>query len=71
MRLWVRLVLLLRGAGSLMDLEEYERLKRAKYAAFAETVASILTAAIRREPNSRLQQVQHRAKDPVSLNKEA
>ena len=52
-----------------MDFETYERLKRAEYAAFAETVASILTAAIRVDPHLRLQHVQHRAKDPTSLKR--
>ena len=50
-----------------MDFETYERLKRTDYIALAETVASILTAAIRAEPNLRIQQVQHRGKDSASL----
>ena len=50
-----------------MDLEEYQSQQRAKYAAFAETVASILTAALSHEGSLRLQHVQHRGKDPQSL----
>lgn len=52
-----------------MNLEQYERQVRDDYAALAETVAAILKAAIRAEPSLRLQQVQHRAKDPASLKK--
>jgi hypothetical protein len=52
-----------------MDFETYARLKRADYAVFAETVASILDAAIRVDPSLRLQHVQHRAKDPTSLKR--
>jgi ppGpp synthetase/RelA/SpoT-type nucleotidyltranferase len=50
-----------------MDFETYERVKRPDYAALAETVASILAAAVRAAPNLRLQQVQHREKDPERL----
>jgi ppGpp synthetase/RelA/SpoT-type nucleotidyltranferase len=50
-----------------MDLEEYQSQQRAKYAAFAETVASILSAALSHEPSLHLQHVQHRGKDPQSL----
>lgn len=52
-----------------MNLEQYERQVRDDYAALAETVAAILKAAIRAEPSLRLQQIQHRAKDPASLKK--
>ena len=53
-----------------MDLETYARSKRADYAALADTVASILRAAIAAHPDAlRLQQVQHRAKSPDSLRK--
>lgn len=52
-----------------MDFEEYEREGRAKYASFAKTVASILTAAISTEEGYRLQQVKDRAKLPSSLLK--
>ncbi|WP_321916977.1 RelA/SpoT domain-containing protein [Paraburkholderia sp. J11-2] len=51
-----------------MNLEDYERHGRGAYAAFASTVAAILTAAINAEGNSfRLQQVKSRAKEPASL----
>ena len=52
-----------------MDFETYEKVKRADYAALAETVASILTTAIGAQPNLRLQPVQHREKNPASLKK--
>ena len=52
-----------------MDIEEFEREGRAKYAAFATTVASILTAAIGAEEGYRLQQVMERAKQPASLRR--
>ena len=53
-----------------MDLETYSRSKFADYAALAEIVATILKAAISTHPESlRLQQVQHRSKDPASLKK--
>lgn len=53
-----------------MDLETYSRSKFADYAALAEIVAAILRAAISSYPTSlRLQQVQHRSKDPASLKK--
>jgi len=42
---------------------------RGNYLSFAETVATVLKAAIYADPSLRLQQVQHRAKDPVSLKK--
>ena len=52
-----------------MNFEEYEREGRATYAALATTVAKILTAAIDAEEGYRLQQVNERAKQPVSLRK--
>lgn len=52
-----------------MNFEEYEREGRAKYAALATTIAKILTAAIDAEEDYRLQQVNERAKQPVSLRK--
>lgn len=52
-----------------MNFEEYEREGRATYAALATTVAKILTAAINAEEGYRLQQVNERAKQPVSLRK--
>jgi len=53
-----------------MDFETYTRSKRPDYAALADTVASILVAAIGAYPETfRLQQVQRRAKDPESLRK--
>lgn len=50
-----------------MDFIQYEKEGRAVYAQFAETVAAILTAAIRAENGFRLQQVTHRAKQSASL----
>jgi len=51
-----------------IDFETYARSKLADYAALAETVATVLRAAISASSQSfRLQQVQHRAKDPASL----
>jgi ppGpp synthetase/RelA/SpoT-type nucleotidyltranferase len=50
-----------------MNFETYERQKRNEYAELAEVIATILTAAIRAQQNLRLQQVQHRAKNPASL----
>ncbi|MDB5441933.1 MAG: hypothetical protein JWP73_309 [Phenylobacterium sp.] len=52
-----------------MDFAEYEREGRATYAAFAATIAAILTATIRSDPRLRLQQVAERAKAPHSLRK--
>jgi ppGpp synthetase/RelA/SpoT-type nucleotidyltranferase len=52
-----------------MNFDTYERRGRASYAAFAESVANVLTAAIKTQPNIRLQDVQRRAKDPASLKK--
>src|SRR5216683_7203185 len=53
-----------------MDFETYARSKQFDYAALAETVESILRAAIAAHPGAlRLQQVQRRAKDPESLKK--
>lgn len=52
-----------------MDFQSYEREAREAYAALAETVATILTAAIGAERGYRLQQVMDRAKQPASLLK--
>ena len=52
-----------------MKFEMYESQTRNDYAGLAETVATVLTAAIQAQPSIRLQQVQHRAKDPASLKK--
>lgn len=52
-----------------MDFERYERKGQAEYAAFAGTVAAILTTAINAEKGYRLQQVKDRAKQPDSLHK--
>lgn len=52
-----------------MDFKEFEREGRAKYAVFAKTVASILTAAISADEGYRLQQVKDRAKLTTSLQK--
>jgi len=53
-----------------IDLDSYSRSRLADYAAFADTVASILRTAILEHPQRlRLQQVQHRAKSPESLRK--
>jgi hypothetical protein len=51
-----------------VDFETYSRSKRSDYADLADTVASILRAAIAPYP-FRLQLVQARAKDPESLQK--
>lgn len=50
-----------------MNFDDYERRERARYEGFAEAVATILEAAIRADPTYRLQQIQRREKDPVSL----
>jgi ppGpp synthetase/RelA/SpoT-type nucleotidyltranferase len=53
-----------------MDFETYARSKQFDYAALAETMESILRAAIAAHPGAfRLQQVQRRAKNPASLKK--
>ena len=53
-----------------MDFEAYSRTKLADYATLAETVAGILQAAIGAYPQTfRLQQVQHRPKNPELLRK--
>ncbi|WP_096665698.1 GTP pyrophosphokinase [Polaromonas sp. AET17H-212] len=52
-----------------MDFQCYEREAREAYAALAETIATILTAAIGAERGYRLQQVTERAKQPASLLK--
>ena len=58
-----------RKAALVMNFDEYSRSKQYDYAALAETVASILQAALAAHPGIRLQQVQHRAKNPESLKK--
>ena len=52
-----------------MTLDEYEKVGRLRYRRLAETVAAILAAAINAQGGLRLQQIQSRAKDPVSLRK--
>jgi hypothetical protein len=53
-----------------MDFDTYARSKYADYATLAETVMAVLRAAIAAYPGTfRLQQVQHRAKNPESLRK--
>lgn len=52
-----------------MDIEEYAARGRQRYIALAETVASILRAAIDRFGKMRLQEIQRRAKDVESLRK--
>jgi ppGpp synthetase/RelA/SpoT-type nucleotidyltranferase len=53
-----------------LDFETYARSKQFDYAALAETVESILRAAIAAHPGAfHLQQVQRRAKNPESLKK--
>lgn len=52
-----------------MDFECYEREGRVAYASLAETIAAILTSAIGAEGGYRLQQINVRAKQPVSLRK--
>jgi ppGpp synthetase/RelA/SpoT-type nucleotidyltranferase len=53
-----------------MDFDSYAQSRFADYAAFADTVAGILRAAITAYPQAlRLQQVQQRAKSPGSLRK--
>jgi len=50
-----------------MNFDEYERNKRPDYKAFAEAIATILDAAIKADPAYRLQQIQRREKNPISL----
>ena len=50
-----------------MDFDEYAKTGHIRYAELARTVASILKAAVKADPNLRLQHVQHRAKDPERL----
>lgn len=52
-----------------MDFECYEREGHAAHAALADTIATILTAAIGADQSYRLQQVMERAKRPASLLK--
>lgn len=55
------------ASGTIVNLEAYEKQGYRLYEDLAATVASILDAAIRVLPELKLQQVQRRAKDPVSL----
>ncbi len=50
-----------------MNLETYERSGRGEYAALAEVISEILSAAIRHQGDVRLQHIQDRAKAPASL----
>lgn len=50
-----------------MNFDEYERNKRPDYKAFADAIATILDAAIKADPAYRLQQIQRREKNPISL----
>lgn len=52
-----------------MDIEVYAARGRQRYVELAETVASILRAAIDRSGQMRLQEIQRRAKDAESLRK--
>jgi len=52
-----------------MNLRTYETDGRALYARLAALVAEILNTVIRQQAELRLQQIQHRAKDPSSLRK--
>jgi ppGpp synthetase/RelA/SpoT-type nucleotidyltranferase len=53
-----------------MDFETYAKTTHADYAALADTISSVLRAAIAAHPDKlRLQQVQFRAKEPGSLRK--
>lgn len=50
-----------------MTFEDYENGGRSLYAEFAEAVAAILQAAVAEHGDLRLQNIQHRAKEPASL----
>lgn len=52
-----------------MNFDSYVKQGRGLYGDFAATVAAILSSAIQREKNLRLQHLQHRAKDATSLQK--
>lgn len=52
-----------------MDFNDYEKSGQAKYARLAATVANILDIALRRHPDMRVQQIQHRSKGAESLRK--
>ena len=52
-----------------MDFDEYEKSGQAKYAKLASTIADILRVALDQRAELRIQQIQHRAKDPSSLRK--
>lgn len=50
-----------------MNFDDYERKRRPDFKAFAEAIATILEAAIKADPAYRLQQIQRREKNPISL----
>ncbi|MGH8614922.1 MAG: RelA/SpoT domain-containing protein, partial [Gammaproteobacteria bacterium] len=52
-----------------MDFNAYEKSGQFAYAALAQVVAVILVAAIKQRGELRLQQLQRRAKDPLSLRR--
>lgn len=52
-----------------MNISEYDAYGRLQYARLAQTVRDILAAAMQGLPGIHLQQIQHRAKDVVSLRK--
>ena len=52
-----------------MTLEDYERSGFGAYEKLAATVSTILATALRKHPEIRLQQLQHRSKAPTSLRK--
>ncbi len=55
------------GGVTALKFQDYKDSGRLAYAEFSETIAAILTAAIRAQPQLRLQHVQHRSKDPERL----
>jgi ppGpp synthetase/RelA/SpoT-type nucleotidyltranferase len=52
-----------------LTLEDYERSGFGAYEKLAATVSTILATALRKHPEIRLQQLQHRSKAPTSLRK--
>jgi hypothetical protein len=52
-----------------MNFEVYEKSGQRDYAKLAQAVANVLSTAIRATSGLKLQQVQHRAKDAASLQK--
>ena len=50
-----------------MNIDEYESSGRALYAELCDVVAELLDRAIQNAQGFRLQQIQSRAKDPISL----